>query len=72
MNIRSITGDKAEGHVIEGQHAEATLNKIAITVLITSFLGCAAILAAAQPLKIVFVVVVVVAAKSTFTIGLLM
>ena len=46
-----------------------------------TFLGCAAILAAAQPLKIVFVVVVVVlccvvlccvvAAKSTFTIGLL-
>ena len=42
-------------------------------IICVLFLGCAAILAAAQPLKIVFVVVfVVVAAKLTFTTGLLM
>ena len=44
-----------------------TFKKLAISKK-TTFLGCAVILAAAQPLNIVFVCCVV-AAKSTFTIG---
>ena len=55
--------------VIIISHAIFSQQKNVKSVL--KFLNDAAILAAAQPLKIVFVVLVVIAAKLTFTIGLL-